>query len=79
MSKTPNGGPAFPHVRVHPDTSGTVKDGMTLRDYFAAAVLQGIIAAHTQYSVNHKRVVTEQEHAQIAFLMADAMLAERDK
>lgn len=40
MSKEKNGGPAFPHP-INPTDFGR---GMTLRDYFAAKAMQGLIA-----------------------------------
>ncbi len=67
MSASNDGGPAFPFCtdfsRVH--------EGMTLRDYFAAAALQGMIACE---QVQHG---TFQDYARIAYQQADAMLAER--
>lgn len=38
MSKEETGGPAFPY--------GTAYAGMTLRDYFAAKAMQGMLAYH---------------------------------
>lgn len=48
MSNTPNdGGPAFP-MRAHSSSTGEQKApiyGMTLRDYFAAKAMQGMLAS----------------------------------
>lgn len=48
--------------------------GMTLRDYFAAAALQGLLASS-------KDIIgmSEANYATAAYLQADAMLAERNK
>ena len=71
-----DGGPAFPQAPDgHPDNK---KPGMSLRDYFAAAALNRLLAwdfaadmeKFPKYSTNA---------AQTAYAMADAMLAERDK
>lgn len=58
---------------------------MTLRDYFAGQVLCGLFSdAHTMVAFKGKatEVGTTNDHdayAQVAYNMADAMLAERDK
>jgi hypothetical protein len=74
MSKTNDGGPAFPIVE--PDTSSvSITTGMSLRDYFAAAALQGLMA-NSQYPVE------ELPPAQVsvdAYYYADYMLAERER
>lgn len=55
--------------------------GMTLRDYFAAAALQGLIASGclTQTQAGHARPFNEREVADQAGAMADAMLSERSR
>jgi hypothetical protein len=45
--------------------------GMSLRDYFAAAAMQGIMASGSGAMVR--------DHAALAYALADAMLAERAK
>lgn len=50
------------------------QDGMTLRDYFAAAAMQGAIAS-THGQGRHMA----DEYAESAYAIADAMLAERAK
>jgi hypothetical protein len=62
MSDINTGGPAFP-VEQHD------KDGMTLRDYFAAKAMQGLLAS----DVNAERHI----FAAQAYAMADAMLEAR--
>lgn len=46
--------------------------GMTLRDYFAAAVLRAIVT-------REERRTNEEISARLAYLYADAMIKERDK
>jgi hypothetical protein len=46
-------------------------EGLTLRDYFAAAAMQGIMASGSGAMVR--------DHAALAYALADAMLAERAK
>ena len=77
MSKIDNGGAAFPipYGQVMCDEG----KGMTLRDYFAAAVLQGlsgmvIQSAATNMSSPEK---TKKELAEACFGIADAMIAAR--
>ena len=69
MSNT--GGPAFPTE--HTDTSG-LYDGMTLRDYFAAKAMLGILTApHRKVKAGHGEV------ASYAYSLADAMLEAREQ
>lgn len=68
------GGPAFPRNildHAHGVTS-THESGMTLRDYFAAKALQGLIAS-PNLSADDDDVV-----AQSAYTIADAMLKARE-
>ena len=45
MSKRNDGGPAFPYEHGHsPDACNVREHGMTLRDYFAAKAMQGMMA-----------------------------------
>jgi hypothetical protein len=59
--------PAFP-CKYGPETGF---QGMTLRDYFAASLLAGMVAGDRSY--NLEGVARE------AYELADAMLKERDK
>lgn len=61
---------AFPSV-VPTFESNKVIEGMTLRDYFAAAALSGLMA-----NPNDK---TGLDMVERSFQLADAMLAEREK
>lgn len=75
-TKTNDGGPAFPtyHHDILPEIGPHVREtlsGMTLRDYFAAAALQGMLAYYHGYGSFYA--------AGTAYQYADAMLAERAK
>lgn len=63
------GGPAFPATQEQGCNTGV--SGMTLRDYFAATSLQGILASGDEY--DDEGISTH------AYALADAMLAERAK
>ena len=63
MNRTYTGGPASPAPAI------SAADGMTLRDYFAAAALQAM-----DLTTQH----TYLEYAQDAYAFADAMLKARE-
>ena len=65
---------AFPHGMGH-------AGGMTLRDYFAAKALTGMLAySHVNPSIgNYHENCTPAAVAMDAYALADAMLAERAK
>ncbi|WP_245219013.1 hypothetical protein [Pseudomonas vranovensis] len=73
--------PAFPiadydHQTFMPETVDEAKrllSGMSLRDYFSAKAMNGICAHHDTWGL------TEQEIADHAYRLADAMLAARAK
>ena len=68
--KIDNGGYAFPLVVGTPDTPwGMQNDGMTLRDYFAAAALQGMIAGGQGLAISVAQFASQ------SYLLADAMIA----
>ena len=74
-----DGGPAFPVAAYTLDTSGKpmlmVKDGMTIRDYFAAKAMQGIMSScDARGATPPTGGVSE-----FSYLIADAMLKEREK
>lgn len=79
MSERNDGGPAFPHVadlvRDHGDGNMTTKQitagGMSLRDYFAAKAMQGLVTTLTNSTTT--TIVAE------SYEFADAMLAERER
>jgi hypothetical protein len=63
------GGPAFPCEKQTNWTSA----GMTLRDYFAAKAMQGILTA----TLTPNTVWSQDEAAETAYNVADAMLKAR--
>ena len=67
------GGPAFP-VTIENGLSAGGDRGMTLRDYFAAKVVQGMLA-----SGNLPKSVQDEELAVAGYQVADAMLKARDE
>ena len=76
MSKD-TGGPAFPKQGLSGLPNGDViygREGMTLRDYFAAKAMQGLLSAHFCSDEYTSEVI-----AATAYQMADAMLTERSK
>ena len=77
------GGPAFPmpmtmmtaeHIANEPEY------GMTLRDYFAAKAMQGLLAANPE-TTNKLIVATKGSGSvsELAYVVADAMLKAREK
>jgi hypothetical protein len=74
VSKIDDGGAAFPIDSYMLNPNATEKEikeaqGMTLRDYFAAAALQGILAYYID--------VSPAKVAKVSYEYADAMLAAR--
>lgn len=71
------GGSAFPRAGYSPVGNGQA-DGMSLRDYFAAKAMQGILAG---VLADGSRFDTDgaSHAADAAYKVADAMLAERAK
>ena len=69
MNNTNTGGPAFP------TNEGDTYDGMTLRDYFAAKVLNAaLVNATNVHAANQKKLV---ETCKQVYRIADAMLEAR--
>lgn len=66
-------GPAFPLVFDHHDGTRDIYSGMTLRDYFAAKAMQGLLADRSWQGMTTDQV------AEFSYFMADAMLKERSK
>lgn len=66
-----DGGPAFPHMKAegHNDYAG----GMSLRDYFAGQAIVCVLADSSTSADDIPRI------AAAAYLVADAMIAEREK
>ena len=81
MSEIKDGGPAFPrNILDHGHgVTTTHESGMTLRDYFAAKAMQGLLASGWCAEARELAPgVGEQDVAKDAYLMADAMLKARD-
>ena len=68
MNQPINDIPAFP-MGYHPEGNSADHFGMTLRDYFAAAALQGNLIEPT---------VSNDQVAKYAYSLADAMLKARE-
>jgi hypothetical protein len=76
MSFEKTGGPAFPSMRdMRHNPDFDQEEGMSLRDYFAAKAMQGDVSRVGYYAIGNKM----NHAAMIAYAMADAMLAEREK
>ncbi len=82
MSTDPTGGPAFPHGPLGDTMHGEdgrvwhqyqASVGMTLRDWFAGQALVGILADGAMVRKPPSDI------AKMAYVFADAMLAEREK
>lgn len=80
MSKD-TGGPAFPTLDyITPTQVASNQDGMTLRDYFAAKVMQAMVTAVFSEAVSAKDTVDAiKEIPATAYHIADGMIAERAK
>jgi hypothetical protein len=67
------GGPAFPHHVVCADGWAETQklQGMTLRDYFAAKALEGLVTGTTT-------IPTAQKFAEVTYQLADAMIKARE-
>ena len=85
MSENNNGGPAFPFGQTDIDSgqlvNGWGSEGMTLRDYFAAKALSGMIAQGVLgFTGRHpSNWGSSKGLSKSAYEIADAMLAERAK
>ena len=67
------GGPAFPTLFIEPNY-GSGYAGMTMRDYFAAAAMQGILSNHQECS----NFDSAKERAEYCYIVANAMLKARE-
>lgn len=76
MMSKPDGGPAFPcrtpMYQIEGDNIKLIGEGMTLRDYFAAKALEGLLAPITGIPILPNL-------AKLSYEIADAMLKEREK
>jgi hypothetical protein len=70
-----DGGPAFPvPAELCQDLTVQEQRGMTLRDYFAAKAMQGMLANDIECGPEQVPIIVAS-----AYVLADAMLAERSK
>lgn len=82
-----DGGSAFPYSVLEPDLEtrklfGSIyadNRGMTLRDYFAAKAMQGLLASPRAPGDGDENPVTTKSIARLSYLMANAMLIARKK
>lgn len=73
------GGSAFPKAGHHPNGNGEV-EGMSLRDYFAAKVMQAMLPIYWEKQTQYESTQSAQDSlVELSFRLADAMLAERAK
>ncbi len=72
-----DGGPAFPLHAV--EGSHYAEYGMSLRDYFAAKALTGMLASSETFSVDKDtKAVTPNHFSKLAYMFSDSMLAARE-
>jgi hypothetical protein len=75
MTNAKTGGPAFPALPISRELNGELvyqAEGITIRDYFAAKAMQGLVAgANPEHSINLHGT------SEWAYNMADAMLEAR--
>jgi hypothetical protein len=77
-----NNPPAFPVQSVYIEDQETNSRGMSLRDYFAAKAMQGLLTIPAQELSNGLTDVCPRLDSYVSYLsyaMADAMLKEREK
>lgn len=88
MSRKNDAGPAFPHLNPNFDGNwdrAPQRGGMSLRDYFAAKALNGILQegfVPRQFRTSKPTDGSPPpllDYPAIAYAIADAMIAERDK
>lgn len=75
-----DGGPAFPVVLQKRDGWQTLCEGMSLRDYFAAKAMQGLVSVHNSYGdwTGCGDMAMNKNMAGTAYAVADAMLKARE-
>ena len=82
MSNTHTGGPAFPGFDYIDQHGKKNPEGMTLRDYFAAKAMQGLMAGRWKADMHgipyDAYRADADEWAKSAYHFADAMLKARD-
>lgn len=74
MSEINDGGPAFPVAIWDGRKMRYIDDGMTLRDYFAAKAMQGLVS---DFITKTTEKITLDKFVYATFEIADAMLKAR--
>ena len=79
MSKINNGGQAFPSgfVENEKDQIDALHKGMTLRDYFAAKAMQGLVASCNNQD-RLEGILGFRKISEAAYVAADSMLKARN-
>lgn len=80
MTTRDDGGAAFPHPFHYGNSDGLAYGalGMTLRDYFAAQIVVGLMSSPQIHAGGDAQAYTT-EFPRVAYLIADAMLEARKK
>lgn len=74
MDDTKNGGPAFPRAAHEGETTKSgLQNGMSLRDYFAAKAMAGMIGGDPEWA----QAMNYEQLALRSYDIADAMLSAR--
>lgn len=73
-----DGGPAFPTNVQGANHLSAEDKGMSLRDYFAGQALSGLLSGYMPYQQSPTGN-DNQSYIETAYVLADAMLAERAK
>lgn len=76
MTESKDGGPAFPGESSFPYNPESHFPGMTLRDWFAGMALGALVSNSSRENFHHD---TSEIYSSNAYILADAMLAERKK
>ena len=80
MSERNDGGPAFPSDRFDIQIRANVSQyGMSLRDYFAAAAMTGLLSYVSIDDWRNAKFIRSSMYAHTAYDIADTMLAKRSK
>lgn len=78
MTNKNTGGPAFPCETPVAGGGTYYTSGLTIRDYFAGQALQGLLASDAQVPLPTIEEIAA-HFAKIAFIYADAMIAQRER
>ena len=76
--KTENKKPENPFAFAMCDNISFMQHGMTLRDYFANSIMQSYVKEHLELLRENKFGYTVSDMAESSYLIADAMLKQRE-